>query len=81
MKYIHPNKTEILTPLLTSLTENCFDLRVQQHPYERIAAPFQVFTWTARHGDHTLDCVRAEETHTSRMGQDEHTAGQVADLK
>ncbi|XP_049448798.1 clustered mitochondria protein homolog [Epinephelus fuscoguttatus] len=53
--------------------------RVQQHPYERIAAPFQVFTWIARQGDHTLDCVRAEETHTSRMGQDEHTAGQSRD--
>nr|XP_020491286.1 clustered mitochondria protein homolog [Labrus bergylta]XP_020491287.1 clustered mitochondria protein homolog [Labrus bergylta] len=53
--------------------------RVQQHPYERIAAPFQVFTWTARHGDHSLDCVRAEETHTRRMGQDEHTAGQTRD--
>ncbi|KAL3970877.1 ribosomal protein S6 kinase alpha-1/2/3/6 [Sarotherodon galilaeus] len=48
--------------------------RVQQHPYERIAAPFQVFTWTAPHGDHTLDCVRAEETHASYMGQDEHTS-------
>ncbi|XP_029957381.1 clustered mitochondria protein homolog [Salarias fasciatus] len=53
--------------------------RVQQHPYERIAAPFQVFTWTAPHGDHTLDRVRAEETHTSRTGQDEHTAGQSRD--
>ncbi|XP_022594435.1 clustered mitochondria protein homolog [Seriola dumerili] len=50
--------------------------RVQQHPYERFAAPFQVFTWTAPHGDHALDCVRAEETHTSHMGQDKHTAGQ-----
>ncbi|XP_031713035.1 clustered mitochondria protein homolog isoform X1 [Anarrhichthys ocellatus] len=50
--------------------------RVQQHPFEQIAAPYQVFTWIARHGDHTLDCVRAEETHTSRMGQDEQTAGQ-----
>ncbi|XP_030602479.1 clustered mitochondria protein homolog isoform X2 [Archocentrus centrarchus] len=53
--------------------------RVQQHAYERIAAPFQVFTWTAPHGDHTLDCVRAEETHTSYMGTDEHTAGQSRD--
>uniref|UniRef100_A0A3Q0SQI9 Clustered mitochondria homolog n=1 Tax=Amphilophus citrinellus TaxID=61819 RepID=A0A3Q0SQI9_AMPCI len=53
--------------------------RVQQHAYERIAAPFQVFTWTAPHGDHTLDCVRAEETHTSYMGMDEHTAGQSRD--
>ncbi|XP_034062393.1 clustered mitochondria protein homolog isoform X4 [Gymnodraco acuticeps] len=53
--------------------------RVQRHPYERIAAPFQVFTWIARYGDHTLDCVRAEETHTSHMGQDEITAGQSRD--
>ncbi|XP_040007417.1 clustered mitochondria protein homolog isoform X2 [Xiphias gladius] len=53
--------------------------RVQQHPYERFAAPFQVFTWTAPHGDHTLDCVRAEETHTTRMGQDKQTAGQSRD--
>ncbi|XP_070773586.1 clustered mitochondria protein homolog [Enoplosus armatus] len=53
--------------------------RIQQHPYERIATPFQVFTWIAHHGDHSLDCVRAEETHTSRMGQDEHTAGQSRD--
>uniref|UniRef100_A0A3B4ZTG7 Clustered mitochondria protein homolog n=1 Tax=Stegastes partitus TaxID=144197 RepID=A0A3B4ZTG7_9TELE len=53
--------------------------RVQQHPYERIAAPFQVFAWVAPHGDHSLDCVRAEETHTSRMGQDEQTAGQSRD--
>ncbi|TKS65350.1 Clustered mitochondria protein -like protein [Collichthys lucidus] len=53
--------------------------RVQQHPYERIATPFQLFTWIAHQGDHTLNCVRAEETHTSCMGQDEHTAGQSRD--
>ncbi|KAM6986115.1 clustered mitochondria protein homolog [Aplochiton taeniatus] len=53
--------------------------RVLQHPYERIATPFQVFTWTAPQRDHTLDCVRSEETHTIRMGQEEHTAGQSRD--
>ncbi|KAM6907215.1 clustered mitochondria protein homolog [Xenentodon cancila] len=53
--------------------------RVQQHPYERVPAPFQVFSWITPHGDHTLNCVRAEETHTSYMGQDEHTAGQSRD--
>uniref|UniRef100_A0A665TT55 Clustered mitochondria (cluA/CLU1) homolog b n=1 Tax=Echeneis naucrates TaxID=173247 RepID=A0A665TT55_ECHNA len=53
--------------------------RVQQHPYERFAAPFQVFTWAAPHGDHTLDCVRAEETNSSHMGQDKQTAGQSRD--
>ena len=68
--------------LQTLLTGKCCLLlwaRVQQHPYERFAAPFQVFTWAAPHGEHTLDCVRAEETHASHMGQDKHTAGQVAD--
>uniref|UniRef100_A0A8D3BCA0 Clustered mitochondria protein homolog n=1 Tax=Scophthalmus maximus TaxID=52904 RepID=A0A8D3BCA0_SCOMX len=53
--------------------------RVQQHPYERFAAPFQVFAWTAPHGEHTLDCVRAEDTQTSHLGQDKHTAGQSRD--
>uniref|UniRef100_I3JQ21 Clustered mitochondria homolog n=1 Tax=Oreochromis niloticus TaxID=8128 RepID=I3JQ21_ORENI len=59
---------------ITSSTRGFFLNQVQQHPYERIAAPFQVFTWTAPHRDHTLDCVRAEETHASYMGQDEHTS-------
>uniref|UniRef100_UPI0037E941DA clustered mitochondria protein homolog n=1 Tax=Semicossyphus pulcher TaxID=241346 RepID=UPI0037E941DA len=73
---------ELLSQLSPTFKKNFSALqkkRVQQHPYERIAAPFQVFTWIARQGDHTLDCVRAEETHTSRMGQDEHTAGQSRD--
>uniref|UniRef100_A0A6Q2YP14 Clu domain-containing protein n=1 Tax=Esox lucius TaxID=8010 RepID=A0A6Q2YP14_ESOLU len=41
--------------------------RVLRHPYERIATPFQVYCWTAPLRDHALDCIRAEETHTSRM--------------
>uniref|UniRef100_A0A3Q4BA58 Clu domain-containing protein n=1 Tax=Mola mola TaxID=94237 RepID=A0A3Q4BA58_MOLML len=53
--------------------------RVQQHPYERIATPFQTFTWIARQEDHSLDCIRVEETHTSCTGQEEHTAGQSRD--
>ncbi|XP_034538961.1 clustered mitochondria protein homolog [Notolabrus celidotus] len=73
---------ELLNQVSPAFRKNFITLqkkRVQQHPYERIAAPFQLFTWIARHGDHSLDCVRAEETHTSRMGQDEHTAGQSRD--
>ncbi|CAL8265646.1 unnamed protein product [Merluccius merluccius] len=53
--------------------------RVLQHPYERIATPYQVYTWAAPRADHTLDCVRAEETPASRVGQDEHTVGQSRD--
>lgn len=51
---------------------------MQQHPYERIATPFQVFTWIARQEEHTLDCVRTEEMQPSHMGPEEHAAGQVA---
>ncbi|XP_071362171.1 clustered mitochondria protein homolog isoform X1 [Trachinotus anak] len=73
---------ELLSQVSATFRKNFSALqkkRVQQHPYERFAAPFQVFTWTAPHGDHTLDCVRAEETHTSHMGQDKQTAGQTRD--
>ncbi|CAJ1063756.1 clustered mitochondria protein homolog [Xyrichtys novacula] len=73
---------ELLSQVSPAFRKNFSTLqkkRVQQHPYERIAAPFQLFTWIAHQGDHSLDCVRAEETHTSRMGQDEHTAGQSRD--
>ncbi|KAK2828215.1 hypothetical protein Q5P01_019249 [Channa striata] len=73
---------ELLSQISPAFKRNFSTLqkkRVQQHPYERIAVPFQVFTWTARHGDHTLDCVRAEERHTSHMSQEEQTAGQSRD--
>uniref|UniRef100_A0A3B3H675 Clustered mitochondria (cluA/CLU1) homolog b n=1 Tax=Oryzias latipes TaxID=8090 RepID=A0A3B3H675_ORYLA len=53
--------------------------RAQQHLYERVAAPFQIFTWIAPHGDYKLDCVRAGESPSSHMGQDELTAGQSRD--
>ncbi|KAM3869170.1 clustered mitochondria protein homolog [Diretmus argenteus] len=68
---------ELLSQVSPAFRKNFSTLqkkRVLCHPYERIATPFQVYTWTAPHGDHALDCVRAEETHTSRMGQDEHTS-------
>ncbi|KAF3705704.1 Clustered mitochondria protein -like protein [Channa argus] len=64
---------------ITSCTRGFYLNQVQQHPYERVAVPFQVFTWTAHHGDHTLDCVRAEERHAGHMGQDELTSVQSRD--
>ncbi|KAJ3589840.1 hypothetical protein NHX12_010681 [Muraenolepis orangiensis] len=53
--------------------------RVLQHPHERIATPYQVYTWVAPPADHALDRVRAEESPASRVGQDEHTVGQSRD--
>lgn len=54
-----------------------FCSRVQRHPFERIATPFQVYSWTAPQVDHAMDCVRAEDAYTSRLGYEEHIPGQV----
>ncbi|XP_062241453.1 clustered mitochondria protein homolog isoform X1 [Platichthys flesus] len=53
--------------------------RVQKHPFERIATPFQVYSWTAPQVDHAMDCVRAEDAYTSRLGYEEHIPGQTRD--
>lgn len=54
-----------------------FCCRVQRHPFERMATPFQVYSWTAPQVDHAMDCVRAEDAYTSRLGYEEHIPGQV----
>ncbi|KAM6946469.1 clustered mitochondria protein homolog [Aplochiton taeniatus] len=53
--------------------------RVQRHPFERIATPFQMYSWTAPQVDHAMDCVRAEDAYTSRLGYEEHIPGQTRD--
>ncbi|XP_072325852.1 clustered mitochondria protein homolog isoform X2 [Scyliorhinus torazame] len=53
--------------------------RVQRHPFERIATPFQVYSWTAPMMEHAMDCVRAEDAYTSRLGYEEHIPGQTRD--
>ncbi|XP_029468348.1 clustered mitochondria protein homolog isoform X2 [Rhinatrema bivittatum] len=53
--------------------------RVQRHPFERIATPFQVYSWTAPQAEHVMDCVRAEDAYTSRLGYEEHIPGQTRD--
>ncbi|XP_005170337.2 clustered mitochondria protein homolog isoform X2 [Danio rerio] len=53
--------------------------RGSTHPFERIATPFQVFSWTAPALDHTLDCVRAEDVSSFRLGYEEHLPVQARD--
>uniref|UniRef100_A0A8C5TRB6 Clustered mitochondria protein homolog n=1 Tax=Malurus cyaneus samueli TaxID=2593467 RepID=A0A8C5TRB6_9PASS len=53
--------------------------RVNRHPFERIATPFQVYSWTAPQAEHAMDCVRAEDAYTSRLGYEEHIPGQTRD--
>ncbi|CAJ0968848.1 unnamed protein product [Ranitomeya imitator] len=55
------------------------DIWVQRHPFERIATPFQLYSWTAPQVEHAMDCVRAEDAYTSRLGYEEHIPGQTRD--
>uniref|UniRef100_A0A673MGG3 Clustered mitochondria protein homolog n=1 Tax=Sinocyclocheilus rhinocerous TaxID=307959 RepID=A0A673MGG3_9TELE len=41
------------------------------HPFERIATPFQLFSWTAPALDHTMDCLRAEDVSSFSLGYEE----------
>ncbi|XP_051959972.1 clustered mitochondria protein homolog [Xyrauchen texanus] len=52
--------------------------RESTHPFERIATPFQVFSWTAPALDHSMDCVRAEDA-SSSLGYEEHIPAQARD--
>ncbi|XP_018325241.1 clustered mitochondria protein homolog isoform X2 [Agrilus planipennis] len=53
--------------------------RNQRHPFERVATPYQVYTWCAPVQDHTIDAIRAEDTFSSKLGYEEHIPGQTRD--
>lgn len=53
--------------------------RNERHPFERVATPYQLYTWTAPLMDHTLDAIRAEDTFSSKLGYEEHIPGQTRD--
>uniref|UniRef100_A0A671NQ76 Clustered mitochondria protein homolog n=1 Tax=Sinocyclocheilus anshuiensis TaxID=1608454 RepID=A0A671NQ76_9TELE len=73
---------ELLSQISAAFKKNFTALqkkRVQRNPFERIATPFQVYSWTAPQIDHAMDCVRAEDAYTSRLGYEEHIPGQTRD--
>ncbi|KAG5682061.1 hypothetical protein PVAND_011446 [Polypedilum vanderplanki] len=53
--------------------------RTQRHPFERVATPYQVYTWCAPALEHTIDAIRAEDTFSSKLGYEEHIPGQTRD--
>ncbi|XP_055594230.1 clustered mitochondria protein homolog [Uranotaenia lowii] len=53
--------------------------RTQRHPFERVATPYQIYTWTAPSLEHTIDAIRAEDTFSSKLGYEEHIPGQTRD--
>ncbi|KAK2711731.1 clustered mitochondria protein homolog [Artemia franciscana] len=53
--------------------------RTSRHPFERVATPYQVFSWTGIATDHTIDAIRAEDAFSSKLGYEEHIPGQTRD--
>ncbi|XP_016324965.1 clustered mitochondria protein homolog isoform X1 [Sinocyclocheilus anshuiensis] len=53
--------------------------RGSTHPFERIATPFQLFSWTAPALDHTMDCLRAEDVSSFSLGYEEHVPALARD--
>uniref|UniRef100_A0A1A7YW93 Clustered mitochondria protein homolog n=2 Tax=Iconisemion striatum TaxID=60296 RepID=A0A1A7YW93_9TELE len=80
--FLSHSLVELLSQISAAFKKNFTALqkkRVQRHPFERIATPFQVYSWTAPQVDHAMDCVRAEDAYTSRLGYEEHIPGQTRD--
>ncbi|PKU33794.1 hypothetical protein llap_15902 [Limosa lapponica baueri] len=78
--FLSHSLVELLNQISPTFKKNFSALqkkRVQRHPFERIATPFQVYSWTAPQAEHAMDCVRAEDAYTSRLGYEEHIPGQV----
>lgn len=53
--------------------------RTQRHPFERVATPYQVYTWCTPNFDHSIDSIRAEDAFSSKLGYEEHIPGQTRD--
>lgn len=53
--------------------------RTQRHPFERVATPYQVYSWIAPMADHPIDAIRAEDAFSSKLGYEEHIPGQTRD--
>ncbi|XP_021944435.1 clustered mitochondria protein homolog isoform X3 [Folsomia candida] len=53
--------------------------RMSRHPFERVATPYQVYSWVSPPIPHNLDAIRAEEAFSSKLGYEEHIPGQTRD--
>lgn len=53
--------------------------RTLRHAFERVATPYQVYTWASPPLEHTIDAIRAEDAFSSKLGYEEHIPGQTRD--
>ncbi|XP_066460014.1 clustered mitochondria protein homolog [Eleutherodactylus coqui] len=68
-----------VSPVFKKNFSNLQKKRVHRHPLERIATPYQIYSWIAPSSNHIIDCVRAEDAYNSRLGYEEHIPGQTRD--
>ncbi|CAM1301374.1 CLUH (predicted), partial [Pycnogonum litorale] len=53
--------------------------RTQKHPFERVATPYQLYSWLSPQLEHNVDAIRAEDAFSSKLGYEEHIPGQTRD--
>ncbi|XP_076835509.1 clustered mitochondria protein homolog isoform X2 [Brachyhypopomus gauderio] len=68
-----------ISPVFKKNFSALLEKRTSTHPFERIATPFQVFSWAAPAVDHAIDCVRAEDPSPSCLPYEENVPGQIRD--
>lgn len=73
---------ELLNQISPAFRKNFTQLqrrRMSRHPFERVATPYQVYSWVSPTMQHNLDAIRAEEAFSSKLGYEEHIPGQTRD--
>ena len=76
--YLSHSLIELLNQISPGFKRNFAVLqkrRTGRHPFERVATPYQVYTWQAPILDHTVDAIRAEDAFSSKLGYEEHIPG------
>merc|ERR1712038_1288132 len=80
--YLSHSLIELLNQISPGFKKNLSILqkrRTSRHPFERVATPYQVYTWQAPLLEHTVDAIRAEDAFSSKLGYEEHIPGQTRD--
>ncbi|XP_075746494.1 clustered mitochondria protein homolog [Rhipicephalus microplus] len=81
-KHVYHSLVDLLSQVSSSFKRN-FALiqkkRTQRHPFERVATPYQVYSWLAPTSEHNVDSIRAEDAFSFKLGYEEHIPGQTRD--
>jgi protein TIF31 len=80
--YVCHSLIDLLSQISPAFKKNFCHLqkkRSQRHPFERVATPYQIYSWLSPILEHTIDAIRAEDAFSSKLGYEEHIPGQTRD--